>query len=508
MSDISDENAELCADFVIESREMIGEVEPILVEVEAEAANSGEVDMSQIDAIFRAFHSMKGSGGFLDLNSLVSVTHQAESLLDLFRRGKATLAPRHITVLCKAMDFILELLDQIEHEYHDTGREEEAEALVAAIRAEMENSDGPTSANPTGDSESDAVEAAADKTGSDPETGQGNGDAASSDTGDSMLITPELIEGFIVDAVEGLDAAESALLALEADPADEELIAVAFRSLHSFKGNCGFFGFAEMERIAHKMETTLDDSRESGAPPDEATISQLLADLDKLRGKTNALAEGEGEGDTEAVTAEPQEETSAAPAEPLEESAAPVDANETAAAPKAPASAPKSEKSRKPATGNIRVDLDKLDSLMDLVGELILAETMVTHNPDLEGHVFEDFQKASLQLNRITRSIQDVAMSVRMVPIAGTFRKMLRLVRDLAQKQEKRVDLVLVGEETEIDKTVVEAIADPLVHLIRNSVDHGIESPEERKASGKPESGTIRLQAKHEGGRDLDLDRG
>ncbi|MEZ4331087.1 MAG: chemotaxis protein CheA [Myxococcota bacterium] len=158
------------------------------------------------------------------------------------------------------------------------------------------------------------------------------------------------------------------------------------------------------------------------------------------------------------------------------------------------------ERRQRTEAGSIRVDLEKLDTLMDLVGELILAGTMVTHNPDLEGHDFADFQRASLQLNRITRSIQDVAMSVRMVPISGTFRKMLRLVRDLAQKQGKLVELELAGESTEIDKTVVEAIADPLVHIVRNSVDHGLEAPSERTAAGKPATGRIRMEATHEGG--------
>ncbi|MCA9512670.1 MAG: chemotaxis protein CheA, partial [Myxococcales bacterium] len=162
--------------------------------------------------------------------------------------------------------------------------------------------------------------------------------------------------------------------------------------------------------------------------------------------------------------------------------------------------ADRAEGSDRKSRGSIRVDLEKLDALMDLVGELILAETMVTHCPDLEGHSFERFQKAALHLNRITRSLQDVAMAARMIPIGPTFRKMLRLVRDLGQKQHKQVDLVLAGEDTEIDKTVVEAIADPLVHLIRNSVDHGIESPDLRRAAGKTAGGTIRLEARHQGG--------
>ncbi|HEB88374.1 MAG TPA: chemotaxis protein CheA [Deltaproteobacteria bacterium] len=539
MTDILDENQELCVDFVVESREMIGEVEPVLVELETEAENSGEIDMSQIDAIFRAFHSMKGSGGFLDLDNLVAVTHQAESLLDLFRKGRAKLEPRHITVLCKAMDFILELLDQIENEYNDAGREEDAQALVAALLAEMEGPGGSGTATTetatAGPADASAAPAGAEKASA------GRADSTDSSEVDASLeISGDLIESFVTDAQEQLDAAESALLSLERDPADAELVAVAFRSLHSLKGNCGFFGFADMERIAHGMETLLDASRESGEPPAPDVIAQLLQELDRLRKATQDLADGSATGQADdpggaapgisdgtasGATPEATDPASGCPSSGMEggkqaqpSGPAPADAEpagtaaartasavptpeakETAAAGSA-ASGRDKDKKRKPSAGNIRVDLEKLDSLMDLVGELILAETMVTHNPDLEGHHFEDFQKASLQLNRITRSIQDVAMSVRMVPIAGTFRKMLRLVRDLARKQEKQVELQLVGEETEIDKTVVEAIADPLVHLIRNSVDHGIENPEDRVAAGKSATGRIRLEAKHEGG--------
>ena len=500
MADILDENQELCADFVVESREMIGDVEPVLVELETESASSGEIDICQIDSIFRAFHSMKGSGGFLDLNNLVAVTHQAESLLDMFRKGTAQLAPRHITVLCKAMDFILELLDQIEAQFNDIGREDDAQALVEEIRGEMEESAAP--AIEVLDSESSAVAVEAEAASLQVIEPEVNSDAVPVTTesteataiDESVSITDDLVESFVTDALEQLESAESALLQLEREPGDIELVALAFRSLHSLKGNCGFFGYSEMEGVAHQAETLLDASRESGDPLSPEVIAQLLQEIDHLRGSTAALHTGQkSDAPIQAVPA-PQVPASE-PAMASAASAAPV-----AVAPSAPAPKKESEKKRKPSSGNIRVDLEKLDALMDLVGELILAETMVTHNPDLEGHHFEDFQKASLQLNRITRSIQDVAMSVRMIPISGTFRKMLRLVRDLARKQEKQIDLELIGEDTEIDKTVVEAIADPLVHLIRNSVDHGIENPEDRVAAGKPATGQIRLEAKHEGG--------
>ncbi|MBW7877209.1 MAG: chemotaxis protein CheA, partial [Candidatus Cloacimonetes bacterium] len=149
---------------------------------------------------------------------------------------------------------------------------------------------------------------------------------------------------------------------------------------------------------------------------------------------------------------------------------------------------------------DIRVDLDKLDQLINLVGELVIAESMVIHNPDLEGHQFENFERASRHLQKISRDLQDIALAIRMVPLASTFKKMLRLVHDLSNKTHKKIDLVIRGEDTEIDKTLVESLSDPLVHLIRNCADHGIESPKERIQAGKPETGTIRLEAGHEEG--------
>lgn len=344
MAEFLEDHQELCGDFVVETRETLGNLEPLLLELEQSTATSGAIDPARIDAIFRAVHSVKGSSSFLDLANLVAVAHEAESLLDQFRKARATLEPRHITVLCRVVDFVLGLLDQVEVQFHDRGHEAAAQTLVAAIQTEME----PRVAN------------------------------ASDESAAPIAVVPEAL-------------VEPEIVTFDAAPTREE---------------------------------------------------------------TGAGGESADGGD----------------------------------------------RKRKSEAGSIRVDLDKLDALMDLVGELILAETMVTHNPDLEGHHFAEFQRASLHLNRITRSIQDVAMSVRMVPISGTFRKMLRLVRDLAQKQGKQVELELAGESTEIDKTVVEAIADPLVHIVRNAVDHGIESPSARLAAGKPASGRLRMEASHEGG--------
>ncbi len=149
----------------------------------------------------------------------------------------------------------------------------------------------------------------------------------------------------------------------------------------------------------------------------------------------------------------------------------------------------------------ISVQLNKLDKLLDLVGELVISEAMVTKNPDLSSiQDLENFSKAARQHHKVINELQDIVMSIRMVPLAGTFQKMNRIVRDMCKKLNKQVELVIAGEETEVDKNIIEHLSDPIMHLIRNAIDHGIEPVEERIASGKPAVGKIHLEAKNEGG--------
>jgi two-component system chemotaxis sensor kinase CheA len=147
----------------------------------------------------------------------------------------------------------------------------------------------------------------------------------------------------------------------------------------------------------------------------------------------------------------------------------------------------------------ISVSVAKLDKLMDLVGEMVISEAMVIQNPDLKGLELENFHKAARQLHKITGEMQDMVMSIRMVPLSATFLKMHRIVRDMCKKLGKEVQLKILGEETEVDKNVIEHISDPLMHLVRNALDHGIEAPEDRLVKGKPEIGTITLEAKNAG---------
>jgi len=149
----------------------------------------------------------------------------------------------------------------------------------------------------------------------------------------------------------------------------------------------------------------------------------------------------------------------------------------------------------------ISVQLNKLDQLLDLVGELVISESMVTNNPDLSNvNDLDNFSKAARQHRKVINELQDIVMSIRMVPLAGTFQKMNRIVRDMSKKLDKQVELVILGEETEVDKNIIEHLSDPIMHLIRNAIDHGIEPLEQRTASGKPAVGKIHLEAKNEGG--------
>lgn len=148
----------------------------------------------------------------------------------------------------------------------------------------------------------------------------------------------------------------------------------------------------------------------------------------------------------------------------------------------------------------ISVNVDKLDKLMDIVGELVISESMVIQNPDLKGLELTNFHKAARQLQKNTDELQDIVMSIRMVPLAATFKRMNRIVRDMSKKLSKKINLKIIGEDTEVDKNIIEHISDPLIHLVRNAIDHGIESPEDRISKGKPETGTITLEAKNEGG--------
>lgn len=361
----------------------------------------------------------------------------------------------------------------------------------------------------------------------------------------------ELFNDFVSEAMEHLQSIELNLMNLEQAPDDKECINAIFRPFHTVKGVSGFLNLQDIHKFSHAVESLLDDARndkvvvtnqiidaileavdflkkmildqkaqiETGAVADKVDLGPWLARLGKLR---------EGSSPEEASKA--QEEAAAEmkipPLGEILASKGVISGDELGQALKSQVEGKHDQKighilisgqkakpkevldalrDQKRLTAqaidvSVKVDTKKLDNLVDMVGELVIAQSLVQQNPVLASISDQKLGRDFSQLKRITSDLQKISMSLRMVPIRHTFQKMIRLVRDLAKKSGKQVELRLSGEETEIDRNMVDTLYDPLVHMIRNSVDHGIEGPQKRLEKGKTESGLIVLRAYQKGG--------
>ncbi len=295
----------------------------------------------------------------------------------------------------------------------------------------------------------------------------------------------ELLLDFAVRAAEHLDEADERLLALESDPTDSEAIDAVFRAFHTIKGMSGFLALDAISVHAHDSENLLADSRATGAALDDDRLQALFSAVDRMR---VLVAQAAGlEVEQTAGDEIPAEDADG------DEAAEPVQDDEQ------PGASAKAASAGQMRTGSVRIEEGRLDALLDAIGEMVIAESMVSA-ATRTGADAALLESQFERLDKITRELQQMATSLRMVPLRSTFRRMARLVRDTATKAGKDVEFVIVGEDTELDKIVVDRISDPLVHALRNAVDHGIESPEARLAAGKPARGRIELRAFHAGG--------
>jgi two-component system chemotaxis sensor kinase CheA len=369
----------------------------------------------------------------------------------------------------------------------------------------------------------------------------------------------ELLGEFHAEAVDHLQQIEAALLALDQQPDEPEALNSIFRSFHTIKGNAGFLGLVPMQTLAHEVESLLDLARNRKLRLNAAIITEILRSRDSLSVLTQqvAVALEKGQLPDQIVPvahliravkklavpdgAPPVSIPSATVAKPAAEviSFAPDSPVASLPVPGAPAEvvpsvtplAQSKEATRastnaieaaalgKSAAGNqtVRVNTEKLDSLMDVVGELVIVQSQLIETSRQNGGVGSALQRNVAQLSRITKELQHTAMSLRMIPIKPTFQKMERLARDLARDFGKKVTFATSGEDTELDRTVVEEIGDPLVHMVRNALDHGLEPSTDRVAKGKSENGMLHLCAYHQGsnivielqddGRGIDPDR-
>jgi two-component system chemotaxis sensor kinase CheA len=334
----------------------------------------------------------------------------------------------------------------------------------------------------------------------------------------SLAQDPELVRDFVLEAQEHLASIERRLLDLEQDPANKEAIHSVFRGFHTIKGLAGFLDFSVIQEVSHEVETLLDLVRNARLAINGAVVDLVLESADFLK-QAIAAVEASLTGKTPEAVSDHSRLLAkirelAAQAGPGQEQTPEENRAGVAPAPSAagalpsgsvPEAAPQAERSSKAGAQaaesfSVRVDTSKLDYLMDMVGEMVIAQSIIRHNPKLASIQDSRLQGDLSQLARITGEVQRTTMSMRMLPIGTLFHRMARLVRDLSRKAGKQAELETSGEDTELDKTIAEELADPLMHMVRNAIDHGVEPPDERVAAGKSPTARVRLSASHQGG--------
>jgi two-component system chemotaxis sensor kinase CheA len=384
------------------------------------------------------------------------------------------------------------------------------------------------------------------------ETGGGFDDFAMLDVAEIEGIDFDLLPVYLAEAGEQLEQAELLLVKIESEPEEPEHLNGLFRAMHTIKGSSAVVGLARVKELAHESEQLLDSARRGAVVLTGDLADLVLAAIDELRRLVDCARSVEKDGPEPEPSADPAllrrlraavasagatRATPRASAEPLvlssfdgdarseviEGSDPPVASTEDIGSwslgqPTNNSSSTEVGRANVAPRDSVRVDSERLDKLVEMIGELVIAESMVSHSPDLRtSAIFPRLARQVGQMDKLSRALQEHAMSLRMVPVRDTFQRTRRVVRDVAKRAGKEVSLVLEGESIELDKTVVDLLGDPLMHLVRNAIDHGLESPEERLAAGKPREGKLEIRAKYVGdqvhievrddGRGLDTER-
>jgi two-component system, chemotaxis family, sensor kinase CheA len=528
---LDEETREILSSFVAEGYERLDDAEVQISRLAEQA------DIQALNSVFRLFHSVKGSAGYLGLENIKELTHEAETLLDIFIKGKAELSPNSLDLIFATVDILRELVALVEKEFSDKKGEKNAKAQSAVIRSHIQEICPPETSPSDVAKKTETIRTAS----SSPEEALASetitADATQmpNEVHTNSLVTEDMIRSFLEECQDLLDRSEQKAMAIQPRQANKDAVHDIFRAIHTIKGNAGFFGYQLLERICMDFETRLDGWRKKEGPLGENASNEILLNIDILRKIIASVIIHDGPQQKIEPKA-PEPVLAVQKPKPVEyrpvgkilvdmgvvEEDVVQDALNDQERPigeilvqkglvkpeqiQEALSIQQASKQSQAAEGmvevirrEIRVDTQKLDKLFELVGELITAESMVINSPDLHGLRLDSFTKAFASLNKISREIQETTMMIRMIPLEGLFHKMSRLVRDLSRKMNKPVSFDISGQETEMDKNVIEQIADPLVHIIRNAIDHGIEDGETRKTRGKNETGTLSLSARYEG---------
>ncbi len=484
---------ELLESWISSTADHLGTLEAIAVELES----SGRPDPERVAEARRIIHTLKGEAGFLSLPSVRTLCHDLESLID---RREADGHVHRADELLALVDWLKRVIETLAVDPR-AALPDHAVVLSSMHAASSSPADAPA---PDTDGDDDGDEPASECF-SDP----------SPVTFSTDMGMDENLGDFIGEAREHLAAAEESLLALEQAPTDNELINTVFRAFHTVKGVAGFMNLGPIVAFAHEAETLLDHARNGKLHLDPAKLELILRSCDHLGQLVGALEGGSPPTlgrhhqliDTLVRTvrdgAVPATAKAVAPIAPAAAVIADLDppAAALAAAPAADTAAePAAAARRTRVEQTVKVNSSRLDGLVTMVGELVIAQQMVVQDPAVAAILDPRTQRSLSQVSKIIRDLQGVSMSLSMVPVRATFQKMARLVRDVSAKAGKKVVFQMEGEDTELDRNVVEEIGDPLVHMVRNACDHGIETPAERRAAGKSEHGTLTLRAYHQGG--------
>ncbi|WP_425914364.1 chemotaxis protein CheA [Pseudomonas sp. GWSMS-1] len=476
---------EILQDFLVEAGEILELLSEQLVELE-----SRPDDMNLLNAIFRGFHTVKGGAGFLQLNELVECCHIAENVFDILRKGERRVDSALMDVVLEALDAVNSMFTEVRER---TDLTPATPALLAALARLAEPAGAePEPVVPVEVSVEPAPEpVAGDITDSEFETLLGALDepaAAVSSAASSDEITDDEFES-LLDQLHGkgqfVTPEAPAAPAVPESTSGNEITDDEFESLlDQLHGKGQFVAPAASAPVTPAAKAEPAAAAASG----DITDDEFEALLDQLHGKGKFV-------EPEAIKAA----TPAPVAKPVEPSKSSAPAVAKPAVKAEPAKAPAVEKAAPPseAETTVRVDTARLDEIMNMVGELVLVRNRLVRLGSSSGD--EAMSKAVSNLDVVTADLQTAVMKTRMQPIKKVFGRFPRLVRDLARQLKKEINLELVGEETDLDKNLVEALADPLVHLVRNAVDHGIETPDEREASGKARGGKVVLSAEQEG---------
>ncbi|WP_455929387.1 chemotaxis protein CheA [Pseudomonas fluorescens] len=493
---------EILQDFLVEAGEILEQLSEQLVELE-----SRPDDANLLNAIFRGFHTVKGGAGFLQLHELVECCHIAENVFDILRKGERHVDSELMDVILEALDAVNGMFSEVRERAPITAATPELLAALARLAEPADTSVAPVAApEPVVEAEPDVTDSEFEQLLNSLSAVKAEAEAPQAVAAPAVPTSEDITDAefeSLLDQLHGKGqfapdavavAAESAAPVAPAASTSTDITDDEFEALLDQLHGKGTFAAEALPEVAAIAAAPAASAAPASVEPGaDGLISdhEFEALLDELHGKGKFSEVAPAAAATATpVAAKPAPAKAAAPV-----AAKPAPA--PAAAPARAAAAPVAEKPASEAETTVRVDTARLDDIMNMVGELVLVRNRLVRLGLNSGD--EAMQKAVSNLDVVTADLQTAVMKTRMQPIKKVFGRFPRLVRDLARQLKKEINLELVGEETDLDKNLVEALADPLVHLVRNAVDHGVETPEEREAAGKSRNGKVILAAEQEG---------